>query len=346
MNQKKIIKVLGTATVFAAFGLVACGDDSSSSPVVPDEITSSETNGLPDSSNSNPVSSSDVAGSSSSVKVQCNAFMPECGYSLEELCAMGYAQYCTGSSSSMVNPESSSAVNSSSSQSKDQCVPMPHVEPGVEISYQIPICSQEEEGTTQSDCKTDDVYVCLEGRWTNIQTETCRHITDVGDPMKPHSCDTEFEVAMDCAKNYYMMCAGGIWLNATGCDTTKERCGFADYKLCNNYNLREYCTDDWLDEPCQEGESRDLRKYDNENSTNYSLVNYICVEGRWVDRMSYYNCPEGRDCGSGGFQDCWQSDIIGTTCNERDPETSWISKDGCDFQCRDGKYEFMPPPTR
>ena len=67
MNQKKIIKVLGTATVFAAFGLVACGDDSSSSPVAPDEITSSETNGLPGSSNSNPVSSSDVAGSSSSV---------------------------------------------------------------------------------------------------------------------------------------------------------------------------------------------------------------------------------------------------------------------------------------
>ena len=27
MNQKKIIKVLGAATVFAAFGLVACGDD-------------------------------------------------------------------------------------------------------------------------------------------------------------------------------------------------------------------------------------------------------------------------------------------------------------------------------
>ena len=339
MNQKKIIKVLGTAMVFAAFGLVACGDDSSSSPVVPDEITSSETNGLPDSSNSNPVSSSDVAGSSSSVKVQCNAFMPECGYSLEELCAMGMTQYCMGSSSSMVNPESSSAVNSSSSSSKENCLHMPHFADSLHITYQIPMCTAEEEGTRLPDCETSDVYVCENGSWNTVADETCRHITDTGDPMKPHPCDVEFDVAMDCAKNFYMMCANGIWLN-------KEKCGFDDYKLCNDYQLRAYCNDDWLNEPCEEGRGRDYREYDTTDSTSFRLISYVCVDGKWEKRSNYYgNCDSDKDC-LGGFQDCWQSDIIGTTCNERDPETSWISKDGCDFQCRDGKYEFMPPPTR
>ena len=346
MNQKKIIKVLGTAMVFAAFGLVACGDDSSSSPVVPDEITSSETNGLPDSSNSNPVSSSDVDGSSSSVMVQCNAFMPECGYSPEELCAMGMTQYCTGSSSSMVNPESSSAVNSSSSSSKENCLHMPHFADSLHITYQIPMCTAEEEGTRLPDCETSDVYVCENGSWNTVADETCRHITDTGDPMKPHPCDVEFDVAMDCAKNFYMMCANGIWLNATGCDTTKEKCGFDDYKLCNDYQLRAYCNDDWLNEPCEEGRGRDYREYDTTDSTSFRLISYVCVDGKWEKRSNYYgNCDSDKDC-LGGFQDCWQSDIIGTTCNERDPETSWISKDGCDFQCRDGKYEFMPPPTR
>lgn len=363
MKNKMLFTRLGAASVIAALGLVACGDDSSNSPVIPNEILSSESSEPASSESALPASSGNAQPASSATTLSSGS-QPTSSESSQPTSSANEpptssnsnpsssnsnpvsSSSIAGSSSSDVNGSSSSAVNSSSSRSKEQCVPMPHVDPGAGISYQIPICSQEEEGSTQPDCKTDDVYVCLEGRWTNIQTETCRHITDVGDRMKPHSCDIEFEVAMDCAKNYYMMCAGGIWLNATGCDITKEKCGFDEYKLCMDYNLREYCSDDWLDEPCQEGKSRDLRKYDNENSTSYSLVNYICVDGKWVDRMSYYNCPEGRDCGSGGFQDCWESDIIGTTCDERNPETSWISKDGCDFQCRDGKYEFLPPPTR
>ena len=78
MRRNLLFKNLGVAVAVAAFAFIAC-DDSSSGPVVPDAITSSETNGLPGSSNSNPVSSSDVDGSSSSVMVQCNAFMPGCG---------------------------------------------------------------------------------------------------------------------------------------------------------------------------------------------------------------------------------------------------------------------------
>ena len=285
MNQKKFIKVLSAAAVLAAFGLAACGDDSSSSPVVPDGIASSEATLT--SSETVPSSDSQVTSSENSQPTSSGNEQPTSSDSNPVS-----SSDIVASSSSTVNPESSSTEVSSSS---------------------------------------------------NV-TESCRHITDVGDPMKPHPCDTEFEVAMDCAKNYYLMCAGGIWLNATGCDTTQEKCGFDDYKLCMDYHLRDYCSDDWLNEPCEDGDSRSYRKYDSTDSTSYSSIDYVCVDGKWVDRMSLY-CSGGKGCGSGGFQDCWQSDIIGTTCNERDPEASWISKDGCDFQCRDGKYEFVPPPT-
>ncbi|WP_297947378.1 hypothetical protein [uncultured Fibrobacter sp.] len=356
MKNKMLLSRFGAATLIAAFGLVACGDDSSSGPIVSNEIntsettpassetihssdsktTSSESTQPASSGNEQPASSGTVNENSSSAGVQCDALAPECGYTLEELCAMGHTSYCTGSSSS--------TANSSSSRSKEQCVPMPHLGDAEGIAYQIPICTPEQEGTTQPDCETDDVYVCLDSRWTNIQTETCRHITDVGDTKKPHPCETAFDVAMDCTKNFYMMCAGGIWLNATGCDTTKEKCGFTDYKLCNDFNLREYCKDDWLNEPCQGGDSRALRVYDNENSTSYSNIDYMCVDGRWENRMNYY-CSEGRGCGSGGFQHCYESDIIGTACDDKNKDTTWIHKDDCDFMCVNGKYEFMAPPT-
>lgn len=163
MRRNLLFKNLGVAVAVAAFGLVACGDDSSSGPVVPDAITSSETNGLPGSSNSNPVSSSDVDGSSSSVMVQYNAFMPECGYSPEELCAMGMTQYCTGSSSSMVNPESSSAVNSrnsSSSNSGETCIHISDSESANRWDCDAP------DYTLKADCaNSDSLYMCAAGMW-------------------------------------------------------------------------------------------------------------------------------------------------------------------------------------
>lgn len=370
MNQKKIIKVLGTATVFAALGLVACGDDSSSSPVIPNEILSSESsepastesalpassesalpassgnaqpasseNANPASSGSNPASSGSNPTSSNSNPASSNSNPASSG-----AVAGSSSSAVNGSSSSQVG--SSSAVNPNSSSSKENCLHMPHFADSLHITYQIPVCTAEEEGTRLPDCETSDVYVCENGSWNTVADETCRHITDTGDPMKPHPCTVEFDVAMDCVKNYYMMCANGIWLNATGCDTTKEKCGFDDYKLCMDYQLRAYCSDDWLNEPCEEGRSRDLRIYDTTDSTSFSYVNYVCVEGKWVKRSSLYsNCDNDKDC-LGGFQQCWQSDIIGQPCDEKNPETAWITEGRCDYVCNDGKYEFVPPPTK
>ena len=361
-----------------AEGDLSSGNDTLSSA----QPTSSETaqptsseNAQPASSGSNPASSGAKGESSSSVTVcrhitdvncivTCDASVDtealDCATGKEFKCTDGHWDYKSGGisvlaancyagpdtlrSSSSVAPNSSSAINSNSSSSKENCLHMPHFADSLHITYQVPVCTAEEEGTRLPDCETSDVYVCENGSWNTIADETCRHITDTGDPMKPHPCTVEFDVAMDCVKNYYMMCANGIWLNATGCDTTKEKCGFDDYKLCIDYQLRAYCSDDWLNEPCEEGRTRDLRIYDTTDSTSFSYVNYICVEGKWVKRSSLYsNCDNDKDC-LGGFQQCWQSEIIGQACNERDPKTSWVTEGRCDYVCRDGKYEFMPPP--
>lgn len=105
--------------------------------------------------------------------------------------------------------------DSSSSHSPEQCVPMPHMDPGEEIVYQIPICTQEEEGTTQPDCNTDDVYVCRDGRWTTPQIESCSHITD-NDCVISQGCSLtpcmSGTVTVDCARHAEYTCEGGTWM--------------------------------------------------------------------------------------------------------------------------------------
>ncbi len=71
------------------------------------------------------------------------------------------------SSSSVVAKSSSSESIPGSSQSTDGCVHMPHFEESEQVSYQIPVCS--EEGTTAPDCETDDVYVCRNGFWRKVE---------------------------------------------------------------------------------------------------------------------------------------------------------------------------------
>ena len=364
MNKKNLSRAFGLAIMTGAMlGFTACDDASSSAD--PEqfaeddlssatEIASSESskpassgNAQPSSSGSNPASSENANPALSGSNPASSGSNPTSSNSnpaSSDAVAGSSSSAVNGSSSSQVG--SSSAVNPNSSSSKENCLHMPHFADSLHITYQVPVCTAEEEGTRLPDCETSDVYVCENGRWNTVADETCRHITDTGDPMKPHPCTVEFDVAMDCVKNYYMMCANGIWLNATGCDTTKEKCGFDDYKLCIDYQLRAYCSDDWLNEPCEEGRARDLRIYDTTDSTSFSYVNYICVEGKWVKRSSLYsNCDNDKDC-LGGFQQCWQSDIIGQPCDEKNPETAWITEGNCDFVCRDGKYEFLPPPTK
>lgn len=198
--------------------------------------------------------------------------MPECGYTEEELCAMGETQYCVSSSSA---------------------------------------------------------------------AETCLHITDETNELLKWKCDRpEFTVATDCAAGTTFMCAGNRWTRVDGCDLTKEKCGFDDYKLCAETGLKQFClNDDWIDEPCNaevEGQ-RFLNVYTNPedpDDDSFSQKRYLCTDGKWVEYKSNGLCEAGMDCGVGKLE--------GTSCEK---ENKSIVDGGRAYMCLHGVWVYMPAPT-
>lgn len=134
MKRNVLSKTLGSVALVAAFGLIACGDDSSS------------------------------------VSNQCEALDPECGYTVEELCRMGEKQYCpeqsssseaVNSSSSIENGESSSSVAKSSSSSLGEtCIHISDSDSASRWDCDAP------DYTLKADCvNSDSLYMCAAGMW-------------------------------------------------------------------------------------------------------------------------------------------------------------------------------------
>lgn len=246
MKQKNLLRTLGCAAMMAAFGLVACGDDSSS------------------------------------VSNQCEALDPECGYTVEELCRMGEKQYCpeqsssseaVNSSSSIENGGSSSSVaKSSSSGLGETCIHMSDTPPD---SDSDPWCFGDE-GKHAEDCFTHEAYTCSDGFWVK-DAETCIHISD-SDSASRWDCDApDYTLKADCANNDSLyMCAAGMWIAAKDCDTTQERCGYSDADLCIYFGIMKYCS----------GSPRVLPDAVPCNQDGKSVVidgqwMYRCDNGRW-----------------------------------------------------------------
>jgi hypothetical protein len=225
-----------------------------------------------------------------------------------------------GSSSSVVANSSSSEALPASSQSIDECVHMPHFDESEKVSYQTPICS--DEGATAPDCETDDVYVCRDGFWRDIE-ETCMdvaptscdapgcgpkhcdasgpqsaidcksgkeyvcenywvpagscvHISDVESDDKWNCDEPDFTLKMDCKKSSPLyMCASGMWIEAKGCDTSKEKCGYSEDELCTKFGIMKYCS----------GSPRVLPDAVPCNQDGKSVV----IDGQWM-----YRCDNGR----------------------------------------------------
>lgn len=134
MKRNVLSKTLGSVALVAAFGLIACGDDSSS------------------------------------VSNQCEALDPECGYTVEELCRMGEKQYCpeqsssseaVNSSSSIENGGSSSSVaKSSSSGLGETCIHISDSDSASRWDCDAP------DYTLKADCvNSDSLYMCAAGMW-------------------------------------------------------------------------------------------------------------------------------------------------------------------------------------
>lgn len=281
-NMKKniLFKTFGCVTLIVSFGLIACGDDSSSNPI--------------------------------SNTPSCTALTPECGVPYES------------SSSPVVDNSSDAGITSSDAASSSSIVLSSSSIENVESSSSVVKPNSSNSG------------------------EMCIHMSDIpaDSDSDPWCFNQEGQHAVDCFTHEAYLCAKGFWVPAQDCDTTKERCGFDDYKLCTKFGIDEFCNDKWLNEPCSEEDgSRDFHRRDSTGAETNGFINYICVDGKWVDRFSLYECSTGKNCGGTSKAECRTNDIIGTACDEKDRENSWITKDGCEFQCRDGKYEFVPPPV-
>ncbi|SIO45223.1 hypothetical protein [Fibrobacter sp. UWB11] len=192
-------------------------------------------------------------------------------------------------------------------------------------------------------------YKCENGKWKEygLGDEICVHVSKLKCKLGMvgcGSCDPIYEgtIAEDCETGYPYQCHNGFWSEISvlpRCDALSPECGYSEYELCSKYGLKEYCNDKWLSEPCDGSESsRDLRIYANDDL--YRSENYICVNGKWVERYRFYECAEELECDNPSIR-CQSSPHIGTAC-DGDGTTKGI--DGCVLYCSNGAYLYAPPP--
>ncbi len=200
-------------------------------------------------------------------------------------------------------------------------------------------------------------YKCEGGKWKKygMGDEICEHITDVKcDDNRPGCgfCGVDNDrLAIDCETGKEFKCDRGYWsLNVKDCENEDgcaipvcnalaPECGYSEYELCNKYGIDRYCNDKWLSEPCDGSESsRDLRIYAKDDL--YRSENYICVNGKWVERYRFYECAEELECDNPSIR-CQSSPHIGTAC---DGDGTTKEVDGCVLLCSNGAYRYAPPP--
>ena len=294
------MQILFAATL--ALSLVAC-DDTASGPSGDDlnknsgeTITSSETTGNSSGSNKNSANSQDGTSSASTAKSsnsanpdeQCDALIPECGFSEQELCEMGIKTYCSTSSNSVAT---CAHLTDSDCRISEGCSPTP--------------CMP---GTRTLDCATNSEYVCKSGSWQ--LAETCANISSVTGYDRWNCDEEDFTLLPDCKDNSTTyMCVSNHWFEAEGCDPAKPNCGFDDYTICEKTKLKAYCLKTkWLDEPCNYGNDpgRFLYVYknpDDPNDLGHSQVRYFCnASGNWEEEN--YGCSDPMmDCGNNKSDD-------------------------------------------
>ena len=196
--------------------------------------------------------------------------------------------------------------------------------------------------------KIEGHYKCEGGKWNEfgMGDDTCEHITDVKCEFGNVGCGAcdapKNKEVRDCATGRDFVCQDNFWTAVViDCDALTPECGFSEYDLCMKYNLTEYCNGKWLSEPCDGKESsRDLVVYENGEKLTNRGGNYICVNGKWIERFRYYECGEKEDCDRASIR-CPSSPAIGTACNNEGVPAEF---DGCTLICSGGAYLYAPPP--
>lgn len=283
-----LLKKFGLLSVIAVWGLAACGDDSSSAPVDFGDlqnVASSSSIGVP-SSSSAPVSSSDVIGSSSSVVVQSSSseVLPASSQSIDECVHMPHfdesekvsyqTPICSDEGATAPDCETDDVYVCRDGFWRDIKETCMDVAP---TSCDAPGCGPKhcDVSGPQSaiDCKSGKEYVC-ENYW--VPAGSCVHISDVESDDKWNCDEPDFTLKMDCKKSSPLyMCASGMWIEAKGCDTSKEKCGYSEDELCTKFGIMKYCN----------GQDRILPDAVPCNKPGSSVV----IDGQWM-----YRCDNGK----------------------------------------------------
>ena len=189
-----------------------------------------------------------------------------------------------------------------------------------------------------ADCENSVVYTCDGEKWVEKKTTGNQRCAR----GELEYCDACFKEGK--FEGHYK-CEGGKWrkmgMGDETCDALIPECGYSEYDLCMKYNLTEYCNGKWLDEPCDTDSSRDLVVYENGKKLTNRGGNYICVNGKWIERFRYYECGEKEDCVPESVR-CQASSAIGTACDNEGVPAEF---DGCTLICSGGAYLYAPPPT-
>ena len=242
MKKKHYVKAMGLAVVAATFfAVVACDN----------EILSG-----PDYNSGNGGKSSEVVRSSSSdipLSSRCNAFLPECGYTVEQLCKMGETRFCGVSSSSSAIPLSSmcDAFLPECGYTVEQLCEMGETQfCGVSSSSSaIPLSSMcnaflpECGYTAEQLCKMGQTWFC-ENSSSSKGIETCRHISDYDGMTAQGNCvNQNGRTAVDCMTGVNYECKNNNWqpviclnIKPNECEPGMGGCG---YRLCQPDGIQE-----------------------------------------------------------------------------------------------------------
>ncbi len=233
--NKKITKMLcGFAvTSLTAFAVVACDNEALSGP----DFNSTNSSLAESSSSSAKSSSSEVRLSS-----MCAALMPECGYTVEELCRMGETHYCKNNSSSSGVLSSSSSAEVCANITTTKCMM------GCDASVT----------PEMKDCETGVMFVCKNGTWytkfskdekyapkcDDGKLETCRHISDYDGMTAQGNCvNQNGSSAVDCVTGDNYQCKDNNWQKVACMNVKPTECkpgmGGCGYRLCEPNGIKE-----------------------------------------------------------------------------------------------------------
>ena len=239
--NKKITKMLcGFAvTSLTAFAVVACDNEALSGP----DFNSTNSSLAESSSSLAKSSSSEVRLSS-----MCAALMPECGYTVEELCRMGETHYCKNNSSSSAKSSSSGVLSSSSSAEVCANITTTKCMMGCDASVT----------PEMKDCETGVMFVCKNGTWytkfskdekyapkcDDGKLETCRHISDYDGMTAQGNCvNQNGSSAVDCVTGDNYQCKDNNWQKVACMNVKPTECkpgmGGCGYRLCEPNGIKE-----------------------------------------------------------------------------------------------------------